>query len=483
MAAAQAGREQISREQLGEATGADPADLRAVAEFARESGLEVIASEAGQRRVVVGGPVSAVTRAFGVELRRFEQAGTSWRGRTGPITLPRELGPIVEGVFGLDDRPQAWPHFRVFGGDPADPPAPSGVARPASAPVRSFSPPQIAQLYDFVPDADGSGQAIALIELGGGFREEDLASWFAGLGIPQPVVATVLVDGGRNQPTTPDSADGEVMLDIEIAGSVAPGATIVVYFAPNTDRGFLDAITQAVHDTTHRPSVISISWGGPESAWTSQALTAMDQAFADAALLGVTVTCASGDNGSDDRVGDGRAHADFPASSPHVLACGGTRLNGTAGAIGDEVGWNDGPAGGSTGGGISDVFDLPAWQSAAGVPASANPDRRVGRGLPDVAGDASPATGYAVRVDGRDLVFGGTSAVAPLYAALVARLNQRLGRSVGFLNPALYGPAAGAIRDITAGDNGAYRAGPGWDACTGLGRIDGAQLLAALSRA
>jgi kumamolisin len=209
----------------------------------------------------------------------------------------------------------------------------------------------------------------------------------------------------------------------------------------------------------------------------------MDQAFADAALLGVTVTCASGDNGSDDRVGDGRAHADFPASSPHVLACGGTRLKGTAGTIADEVSWNDGPAGGSTGGGISDVFDLPAWQSAAGVPASANPDRRVGRGLPDVAGDASPATGYAVRVDGRDMVFGGTSAVAPLYAALVARLNQRLGRSVGFLNPALYGPAAGAIRDITAGDNGAYRAGPGWDACTGLGRIDGARLLAALSRA
>jgi kumamolisin len=209
----------------------------------------------------------------------------------------------------------------------------------------------------------------------------------------------------------------------------------------------------------------------------------MDQAFADAALLGVTVTCASGDNGSDDRVGDGRAHADFPASSPHVLACGGTRLNGTAGEIADEISWNDGPAGGSTGGGISDVFDLPAWQSAAGVPPSANPNRRVGRGLPDVAGNASPATGYAVRVDGRDLVFGGTSAVAPLYAALVARLNQRLGRSVGFLNPALYGPATGAIRDITAGDNGAYRAGPGWDACTGLGRIDGAQLLAALSRA
>ncbi len=212
-------------------------------------------------------------------------------------------------------------------------------------------------------------------------------------------------------------------------------------------------------------------------------MTAMDQVFADAALIGVTVTCASGDNGSDDRVGDGRSHADFPASSPHVLACGGTRIATAAGAISSEVAWNDGPMGGSTGGGVSEVFGLPAWQAGAGVPPSANPGGHIGRGLPDVAGDASPASGYAIRVDGRNMVFGGTSAVAPLYAGLVARLNQRLGRPVGLLNPALYGPGLGSFQDITEGDNGAYRAGPGWDACTGLGRIDGARLLAALDQA
>ncbi len=253
-----------------------------------------------------------------------------------------------------------------------------------------------------------------------------------------------------------------------------------MYFAPNTDRGFLDAIVKAIHEPAGPPAAISISWGGPESAWTGQAMRAMDRAFAEAALLGVTVTCASGDNGSDDRVGDGRAHADFPASSPNVLACGGTRISASPTAISAERTWNDGADGGASGGGISDVFDPPPYQAAVQLPPSANPGARVGRGVPDVAGDASPASGYAVQVDGRAMVIGGTSAVAPLYAGLVAQLSQRLGRPVGFLNPVLYGAGRVGVMDITEGDNGAYRAGPGWDACTGLGRIDGTALLAAL---
>jgi kumamolisin len=472
----------LSRDQLRDVASASPDDAGRVAAFAREFELDVLDVRLAERRVVVAGSAGAVARAFGVGLRRYRLGTTTFRGRIGPLTIPADLEAIIEGVFGLDDRPQAAAHFRVLEGEPNHPAVsgPPGLARPALTRGQSYSPPQVASLYDFVSDADGRGQAIALIELGGGFRPADLATWFKGIGVALPSVSAVEVDGGRNAPGSPDGADGEVMLDIEVAGSIAPGARIVVYFAPNTDRGFLDAISQAVHDPTHKPSVISISWGGPESAWTSQAMTAMDQVFADAALIGLTITCASGDNGSDDRVGDGRAHADFPASSPHVLACGGTRISGTTTALSAEVAWNDGPAGGSSGGGISDVFGMPAWQAGAKIPASANPGGRIGRGLPDVAGDASPASGYAVRVDGNDLVFGGTSAVAPLYAALVALINQRLGHSIGFLNPVLYGDALGAIEDITEGDNGAYPAGSGWDACTGLGRIDGMKLLRAL---
>jgi kumamolisin len=233
--------------------------------------------------------------------------------------------------------------------------------------------------------------------------------------------------------------------------------------------------------------VISISWGGPESSWTTQALGALDQSFADAASLGVTVCVACGDNGSGDGVGDGRAHVDFPASSPHALACGGTRLEAARGSITAETVWNE-ATGGATGGGVSQVFDLPAWQQAAGVPTSANGDGRVGRGVPDVAGDADPTTGYQVRVDGREVTVGGTSAVAPLWAALVALLNQRRGTPLGQLNPELYAASAEqAFRDITVGSNAlpgtpGYSAGPGWDACTGLGSPDGQALLTALTQ-
>ena len=209
-----------------------------------------------------------------------------------------------------------------------------------------------------------------------------------------------------------------------------------------------------------------------------------DQAFQDAAALGVSVCCASGDNGSADMAQnwDGKAHVDFPASSPSVLSCGGTHLDASAGAVTSEVVWNDLPTGGAGGGGVSDTFALPAWQAQSHVPPSANPGGHVGRGVPDVCGDASPRSGYIVRVDGQQTVIGGTSAVAPLWSGLIALLNQHFGHPVGYLNPVIYGlPAsAKAFRDITSGNNGAYRAGAGWDACTGLGSPDGANLMAAL---
>lgn len=458
---------QLSREELALARGAEPADLEAVQAFAAEHGLEVTLVDGGRRSVGLAGPVAAMESAFGVHMALFQRGGAGWRGHEGPVQLPAALAERVAAVLGLDERPQARPHLRQ-----------------ASSPTTSYSPPELARLYAFPTGVDGSGQTIGLVELGGGYQPSELTTYFSGLGIPEPQVTAVSVDGGTNQTSGQSGGpDAEVALDIEVAGAVAPGAAIVVYFAPNTDRGFLDAVSSAVHDTTHRPSVLSISWGGAESTWTAQAMSAFDQVLADAALVGLTVSVAAGDNGSSDGVSDGLAHADFPASSPHVLACGGTRLEAGAGAITAEVVWNDGAGQGATGGGVSATFPLPSWQSAAGVPPSANPGHPAGRGLPDVAGDADPATGYRVRVDGADIVVGGTSAVAPLWAGLVALLNQARGGPVGYLTPALYTSLAarGACRDITSGDNGAYRAGPGWDACTGWGSPDGAALLAALA--
>jgi kumamolisin len=459
-------RKYVDRAAFTARYGATPEDLDAVARFAHEAGLEVLASNAASRTVLLRGTVAAMNDAFGTRLQRYAAGERIFRGRSGPLTIPVELAPIVVAVLGLDDRPQARTHVRR-------------VRRPRAVTL-SYTPPQIAQLYGFPRGVDGSGETIALIELGGGFVQSDLDAYFRALGLSTPAVVSVSVAGAANAPSgDANGPDSEVMLDIEVAGAVAPGATIVVYFAPNTDKGFLDAVTTAIHDTTHAPSIISISWGGPESSWTEQAFSSFDQAFVDAAALGVTVCVASGDGGSDDGVGDGRAHVDFPASSPHVLACGGTTLYGAGTLISGETVWNDGSQGGASGGGVSDAFSLPVWQHDAGVPPSVNDGGRIGRGVPDVCGDADPATGYRVRIDGSDTVIGGTSAVAPLWAGLLALINQRRNKASGFVNALLYANAQ-ALRDVTVGSNGAYAAAPGWDACTGLGSPDGSEVAIAL---
>jgi len=466
--------EPLTRTEFAARYGAAPDDVRRVETFAQQFDLTIVAVDVGRRTVVLGGTIAAMNEAFGTALQLYQSPRGVYRTRLGPLYLPADLQDVVVGVFGLDNRPQAQVrcrrHRRIVG--------------PAAAADTSYTPPQIAALYQFPGTVTGAGQTVAIIELGGGFKAADLQSYFKELGVAAPSVTAVSVDGAKNSPEgDPNSADGEVLLDIEIVGAIAAGARIVVYFAPNTDQGFLDAITTAVHDDVRQPSIVSISWGGPESSWTSQSLTTYDQAFQDAAALGVTVCCASGDSGSSDGVSDGSAHVDFPASSPYVLACGGTRIESAGGALASEAVWNDGVNGGATGGGVSDVFPLPSYQASAKVPVSVNSSHARGRGVPDVAGDADPSTGYRVRVDGHEVVYGGTSAVAPLWSALVALINQARGKPVGYLNPMLYASGAHACRDVSSGTNGAYRARAGWDACTGLGSPDGPALMKLLATA
>ena len=461
----------ISREEFARTYGADPADVEKVKQFAEEHQLKVSEVHLDRRSLILSGTIANFTTAFETDLRTATLDNREVRLREGELTIPANLKGIIEGVFGLDTRPQAKTHFRR-----------RSSIRPHAAAGTSFTPPAVAELYQFPAAGNGAGQTIGIIELGGGYKTADLESFFSGLKIAVPSVKAVSVDGGKNDPSgNPNSADGEVALDIEVAGSIAPGAAIAVYFTTNTDQGFLDAITTAIHDTTHKVTVVSISWGGAESTWTSQAMTSFDQAFQDAQALGITICVAAGDNGSSDGVSDGKAHVDFPASSPNVLACGGTHLVSSNGAIQNELVWNDGSSGGATGGGVSETFPLPSYQTGAGVPPSVNSTHFAGRGVPDVAGDADPQTGYDITADGQSFVVGGTSAVAPLWAALVALMNQQLGTPVGFLNPRIYASAARpGFRDVTSGNNGAYSAGPGWDACTGWGSPIGNALLSAL---
>jgi kumamolisin len=496
-------RTYLTREQHAERHGADPADIAKVEAFARENGLRVTGTNAGQRTVTLSGTASAYSKAFGVELKMYKSGDVAYRGREGDILIPENLQGIVTSVIGLDNRPFAKPHYRISRGTARA----AGVGAVADRSTASasvptgFTPPQLASLYNFPANLDGTGQTIAILELGGGFHSAELTTYFQNLGIATPpsVTAATYTNGGTNSPGTnaldPNNPDVEVMLDIEVSGSIAPGAKIVVYFAPDaTDQSFLGVMNAILADTVNKPSIVSISWGGPEDEATAQFRTEFDQLLQSAASLGVTVCVAAGDNGSadlaaDDPNWDGKAHVDFPASDPFVLACGGTHLTASSTAITKEVVWDDGKNDG-TGGGVSRFFALPTYQQSAGVPPAADPTGPVMRGVPDVAGDAAPASGYRILCDGTSFPdpsqgippVGGTSAVAPLWAGLIARINQGLGKSAGFINPLLYAaPANATFRDITQGNNGDYKAGPGWDACSGLGTPNGQNLLQSLT--
>jgi kumamolisin len=491
-------RQYVSREEFAAEAGADAADIAKIDDFAHQHGLNVKSVHLASRTVKLTGTVGAFNAAFGVKLDKVRHRGATYRMRKGSVLIPADLKGIIVGVHGLDNRPVARPHFRLM------PKARRRGAAPRRAADGSFAVTDIAKLYNFPTGETGAGQCIAIIELndidskgqvkGAGYKTTDLTQFFRRAGIPMPSVASVSVDGGANKPGHSD-ADGEVVLDIEVAGAVAPGAKIAVYFAPNTTNGFIDAVKAAAHDTARKPSVISISWGGPEEpADAKQFLDGLNEAIRDATAMGVTVCIASGDNGSADmgQGWDGKPHADFPASSPFALGCGGTKLTASNGRILEEVVWNEGASGGAGGGGVSVYFPLPPYQRGSKVPKP--PVSSGGRGIPDVAGDADPASGYEIFLNGSGTTIGGTSAVAPLMAGLIALINEattkKFGKTVGLINPLIYAAGArNAFRDITQGNNdvfgklhGLYEAGPGWDACSGLGVPDGASLLQLLDK-
>jgi kumamolisin len=447
-------------------------DIRLLTEFAVGSGLKVSTVDVGQRLVKLSGPASKMQEAFGTTLGLYRDGQHRFRGRKGALRLPEDVHAVVEAVLGLDTRQAAEPHF-VQINKALDP-----------AVITGHRPNEVGAIYSFPTGVTGVGQCIGIVELGGGFVASDNTAAFAAMGLATPPIIAVPVDGGQNAPG--GSADGEVALDIQVCGGVAPGARIAVYFAPNTFQGFTDAVTGAVHDTANKPDVISISWGTAEINWTDQAIQAMNNALQDAATLGVSVFVAAGDHLAIDGIADGKVHVDYPASSPWAIGCGGTTVDTTGNAINSEVVWNEGANGWGTGGGISDKFQtVPTFQQGANLPANVSTGLK-GRGVPDVAGDASGASGYLLVLHGQTAQFGGTSAVAPLWAGLTALINQAASNPIGFFLPKLYQNPQ-LLRVITQGNNKpvnstlGYSAGPGWSGCTGLGVPIGTALFQAFA--
>src|SRR5579859_2904979 len=484
-------KEPMTYEYLAKTYGSTQEDINRVSEALHEFGLEVVESDPKTRTVKVAGPSSAMEKAFLVKLVRYTHERGDYRGRVGALHVPSKLAGLVEAVFGLDNRRVTKHRSAAAARMHALSAATTAKSRPW------FFPEELAKIYHF-PAGDGSGQSIALLEFGGGYFSSDLAAFCKAAKVSVPTVIPISID---HAPTDQrDGAESEVMLDVEVVAGACPKATIPMYFSQFTEKGWVDALDAAIHNQEHKSTVISISWGNAEDnnvTWTHQAITQINEALKEAAHLGITVCVASGDDGSDDQVGDGHAHADFPGSSPYALGVGGTTLR-KQGQTYDETVWKDGnglrdSGGGSTGGGVSGIFDRPKWQKAD-IP-NVNPGAKDGRITPDVAADASGHTGYMTVVDGKAGVSGGTSAAAPLWAALIARINENLpkGKRVGYLTPVLYQASGNstvgtlACRDIVSGNNitaavGGYSAGPGYDAVTGWGTPLGDKLLEELKK-
>jgi kumamolisin len=479
--------------------------VRKVEAFALDHDLKVVDSSQTRRCVVLRGPAGAVSEAFGVRLCLFDHEDGRHRGFEGAVRLPEELADGVQAVLGLENRPVARPLFA--------PTAPTGKE---GVPGGALKASQLAQAYQLPDHADGTGETVGILTMAGGYLREDLEAFVAAEGLPIPEVVDFEVHSGgagsevgRNDPAPQKELDElsavldgkaalspsagamatyETSMDVQLAGAFAPGARIVVYFAPsNSEHGLYHALAAAIHDPKHRPSVLSLSWGWSEAIQTRGGTTAspiaraIDDLLKVAASMGVTVCIASGDSGSEDE--NGETWVQFPASSPYALGCGGTSLELLNGRLVEEKAWNATFLGQkfASGGGFSRLFERPRWQRGPGVP-----EKSTGRGVPDVCAGADRATGCGFLVGGHWELSAGTSAVAPLWAALVARLNQALGNPVGFLNPWLYFAKEQdpeILRDVVGGSNGDFQATIGWDPVTGLGSPDGRRLLSALAKA
>jgi kumamolisin len=519
-------RKHLSRAEFAATYGATAEDIKAVSDFATAHDLDLVATSPARRLVQVSGTARQLAAAFSVELFQYQSPQENYRAHEGPIYLPAQIANIVEGVFGLDNRRMARRtsgERRIGGGGGG------GV-------TSTITPPDVAKAYNF-PSNSAKGQTIAVLEFSGptdfgdnGFVQSDIDGYIEHLNI-RPGTNLVSTNVGQVVVHHPGNVPGggydfEIALDLEIIVSVAQEAKVVVYFSTMTEQGWVDAISHIVNDDANDPSVLSISWGWSELesktelaenafwgdfGWSQQAFNNVSTWFRAAAEIGMTVFTGSADYGSDCGEGDGMAHVVYPGSDPWVTCCGGTVINGFSPLVEDTwyedyVAPSGQPGVNATGGGISYLVDLPYWQSnwywalsaetGPNIPLSVNPDHHQGRGVPDIAGNAAVKSGYFLWLHGSLTTTpgGGTSAVAPLYAALVARINASLGTRVGYLNPTLYelGVAGSTVfRDINdgignsvptdVGPSPGYFSGPGWDACTGWGSLDGSALLSALT--
>jgi kumamolisin len=521
-----ADRRIYSTAELGKLYDPGKERVAAVRSFARRHGLSVREVSAARHDVVLDGTAEQFSQAMGVKLRWWEADGIRYHSHDERIGLPQALRRATEDVLGLDTIPTHRSHAMV--------------ARP-KAHKAPTTPAMLERQYAF-PTTDARAHRIALLEFGGGYATDDIAAFAERIGIGSPHVTAVSVPGPSgpvpvNAPLDRSRAAAiagdwnksipvatlfkkygndlfaflysmEVTMDIELALALGGGAAVDVYFANSGVDGWRRALYSVIglpvgcSDDGHppKPTVLSISWGDSEHVFGMAKLRLIERVLITAQRAGVAVCCSSGDWGSLNSAPKPGVplipNVNFPASSPSVLACGGTQLLSPSGDTRPEVAWDETVSGErmATGGGMSGYFQRSRAQRDISVrPAKGTwraPGRNIGapRALPDVAANAAMSSGPLVRYAGKDLVGYGTSAATPICAALLTRVAASVGHAVVGLEGWLYSTdAKSCLRPITKGENGVlgsampfYRAGPGWNACAGLGALHGEELVGAL---
>jgi kumamolisin len=440
--------------------GSSDSDIALVTDFANTAGFIIEDTHSPSATVKLSGTVSQINAAFEISLHTVKLADKSYMSYSGSIQIPVILQGVVEHVLGLDTS------IRF-----------NRIKNSISQAATVLTPIQVAAAYNF-PNNNGYGQCIGILEWGGGYTTQNLTSSFTPLGLANPTTVDILTDGATNNPS--DVGDsGEVMLDIFVAGAVCPNSLFAMYFGGGNGNpsqlNWYNNFNAAIHDTVNNPCVLSISWGAGEvSYWPPSNLPIFDALFSQSVALGITMLASSGDYGS--TWSSSSPEVLYPASSVYITACGGTTLQLSGSSRSSETGWT------GSGGGLSVRESLQSWQSGLSYTTYGYPSGPTGspasltvRGVPDIAGNADPASGYSFYYSASNTFIsgvGGTSAVCPLMAGLIARLVQLSGTRIGYANPFFYANPA-AFYDVTSGENAAYVNGytctTGWDAVTGLG--------------
>jgi len=463
-------------------------EITLVTEWAINNGLTVIEAESGTATVKAQGTEELMNQLFGITLETVTTDSRTYRTHSGDITIPSEINDVVLTVLGLDNSitMSSYAHLDTSYVDE------NGFIDPTL--ISSPTPVDLARAYQFPRIAgnnvvQGSGTCVAIVELGGGWTTQNLTSSFGRIGLPNPTVVDVSVDGGVNNPSDANGS-GEVMLDIYCVGAAAPSAKIAMYFAPNSFQGFIDCITVATNDTVNNPSVISISWGTTDTNWGAINILLFDGALQAAIVKGITTFSATGDYGVRAISSAATYTVQYPATSIYQIGAGGTEVSiNNDYTIASEIAWGTNGGSYAGGGGVSTLYGVPAWQTtftAKNYPTPSVAITLSGRGIPDVS---AMARGYSFYYSASNTfgTFLGTSAVAPLLSAMMARINSVsqsiTGGRIGYVNTAWYAARTTAFTDTTVGDNHGgnpvgYVATAGWDACTGMGSPIGTALAA-----